>query len=734
MLLKSILGIFLLAAAVPAAAGTEVESELDPNYRPRNMVPPLRASGEAKELPLRVEPFESHIRGPLLPLPSAHAADAVITVNDGVFALSGRRIYRLTEQNKWAPVPDRDDSADHKTISAFAPHVRLRSVVAGNDDSESAPRHVLDALSTQTTVNDVVTVQDRQWVATDDGVFSCLPGKDPLRHKSYGVGGPLATRVTALAMDTKDNLWVGTPLGLSVRDNEGVWRNLQGRDGLPYEDVTALTVDSANNLWIGTSHGVIHYRPDDKDRQWYYRSGPRYLPHNQILSLALSLDGRTLYAATPAGVGTIRIVTKTLLQKADSIEALVNTRHRRMGMVAACRFQDRNYLSSFTIPDNDNDGLWTAYHVAALSLAYGTTGDSAHKQSAKEGMHALYMLQNASGTPGLTARSVVLPEDGLNKREASKGESRLDRREQWRPVPDGSLYWKSDTSSDEYCGHFLAFYTYWEHIAQHDPQERDLCIKQLRQTIDYLLQNNYQLIDWDGERTTWGFWNPEILNGEARRYIENGLNALQICSFLNTAWYITRDQKYRDHCLTLMQDHDYLSNILTMKKLFPDEVNHSDDQLGFTSWYPILQTEQDPKIRRILHQAVRRHWTVEKPERPSYFTFIYATIDPNHADLRGAIRNLIEIPEDRRSWRMENSHRADVNLDPRNNRFDRPVLRECLPADERQFAKWNGDPFVPDGGDAQGLSEDDGAAWLLPYWMARYHGFITEEPPVSEAD
>jgi len=177
----------------------------------------------------------------------------------------------------------------------------------------------------------------------------------------------------------------------------------------------------------------------------------------------------------------------------------------------------------------------------------------------------------------------------------------------------------------------------------------------------------------------------------------------------------------------LMQEHDYLSNILTVKKLFPDEVNHSDDQLGFTAWYPILQTEKDPEIRRRLHQAVRRHWIVEKPERSSYFTFIYATIDPDHADIDGAIRNLIEIPEDRRSWLMDNSHRADVTFAPHNNRFDRPVLVECLPADERHFEKWNGDPFLPAGGNEKGLSEDDGAAWLLPYWMARYHNFITEK-------
>ena len=76
---------------------------------------------------------------------------------------------------------------------------------------------------------------------------------------------------------------------------------------------------------------------------------------------------------------------------------------------------------------------------------------------------------------------------------------------------------------------------------------------------------------------------------------------------------------------------------------------------------------------------------------------------------------------------MENSHRTDVSYDLRPNRFDRPVLREFLPVDERHFDKWNQDPFQPDGGDADGLIEESGTTFLLPYWIGRYHGLFTEK-------
>ena len=80
------------------------------------------------------------------------------------------------------------------------------------------------------------------------------------------------------------------------------------------------------------------------------------------------------------------------------------------------------YDSSFV--DNDNDGLWTAYHVAAMSLCYGATSEAEAKRSARQSLHALVMLQNASGVPGLVARSVVSAEEGRKKSARGDGHKR----------------------------------------------------------------------------------------------------------------------------------------------------------------------------------------------------------------------------------------------------------------------------------------------------------------------
>ena len=30
--------------------------------------------------------------------------------------------------------------------------------------------------------------------------------------------------------------------------------------------------------------------------------------------------------------------------------------------------------------------------------------------------------------------------------------------------------------------------------------------------VDSIVKNGYQMIDWDGKRTEWGFWDPDALN------------------------------------------------------------------------------------------------------------------------------------------------------------------------------------------------------------------------------
>ncbi|MEO2045302.1 MAG: hypothetical protein ABGX16_01865 [Pirellulales bacterium] len=692
-------GVFVLTLF----AHTLVAEDLSKNpFSVRNVVPPLddeddpRTSfhREPDSLPIRVGPFIEHRRGWV---PQADRQPVITAVEiDGEFVQTQTnegKTYQLGHEQRW------------KLVDSETPmprHTQKHQIKLDPGD-----RH------------NVVRIGDTDWIATNHGLFrQTTAEKKAIRYESYGTNGPLATEIRDVAADSTGRLWVATPLGLSVREVDGEWRAIRGREGLPYEDLTAIAIDPADQLWIGTTRGLIHYRPNAKGRQWFYRAGERYLPDDHVFDVAMGDNGLTIYTATQGGLGRLDLVTTTLLEKAETIERVLNQRHRRLGLVAETVLNDAYQPSAGgIISDHDNDGLWTAYHVAAMSLAFAVTGDEAAKESARKSMHSLYMLQDVSGTPGLVARSVHTLEDAKNVGK--------DKDPQWRLSPDGTMYWKSDTSADEIDGHYLAFYAYWEHVAQHDEEERELCLEHIRALTDYIVENDYTLIDWDGERTYWGFWSPELLNNHSEHFLENGLNSLQLLSFLKTAYHATDDEKYQQHYESLIQEHGYLDNVLMEKKVFPDSNNHSDNQLGYVAWYPILQTEQDPAIRNVLHKAVRRHYRCLSLDRSSFFYFVTATIDPDYVDLEAAITNLKRIPTDRRQWQMLNSHRADIVFNPRIDRFGKSQLMRVLPADERNFNRWNENVYLPDSG-GSGRGEDDGASYLLPYWMARHHGFVAD--------
>jgi hypothetical protein len=94
-------------------------------------------------------------------------------------------------------------------------------------------------------------------------------------------------------------------------------------------------------------------------------------------------------------------------------------------------------------------------------------------------------------------------------------------------------------------------------------------------------------------------------------------------------------------------------------------------------------------------------------------------------DRAESLRTLREIPMDLIEWNVRNSVRVDVPVDPMLDRQGKRQALVVLPYDELGMTKWNGNPFRLDDG-AEGKREDDGAFFLLPYWMGRYHRLIDE--------
>jgi hypothetical protein len=207
---------------------------------------------------------------------------------------------------------------------------------------------------------------------------------------------------------------------------------------------------------------------------------------------------------------------------------------------------------------------------------------------------------------------------------------------------------------------------------------------------------------------------------------------LELLTYLKVASYICGDKKYADIYNELIEKHHYLLNTLTFRRHAEwSAINHSDDELAYVCYYPILLLEKDPARRRILVQSVARTWedgaatgeqTLQQEKSP-FYNFLYGGMTGRPCAVGDAVQSLQDWPFELINWRVTNSHRHDIALRYYPLERNRSEMTRVLPLSERWTVRWNSDPFSPDGGD-DGASEEDGAAFLFPYWLGVFHGYI----------
>lgn len=484
---------------------------------------------------------------------------------------------------------------------------------------------------------------------------------------------------------------------------------------LPVTPVTVIKRADEETVYLGTARGLIRYSTQPGEVPIRYLAGKRWLADDQVLGIGLgerntATGENEVWIETAAGYSRISEKLTTLAAKARLFEERIRLRHVRHGMTSDSILTRPGDTSSNRTVSSDNDGLWTALYVAAECFRYKVTGEAEARQFARQGMDALIRLEEITGHPGFPARSFI-----------RKGEDIQPTDGEWHDTPDGLWRWKGDTSSDEIAGHYFVYPIYYDLVA--DETEKVKLRAVISRITDHILDHNYQLVDLDGKRTLWGWWGPDAIWDDAT---ETGLRALHLLAHLRVAIHMTGNARYQKAYDELITRHKYHLLTRNQKINYPGYVNHSDDELAFISYYPLLQYEKDPQLRVAYLDSLDRAWQVERPERIPLWNFIYAASSnkPDY-DRAESLRTLREIPLDQIEWKVTNSHRADIPRDLLADRFGRAQALVALPYDELPMSKWNGNPYRLDGG-SDGRREDDGAYFLLPYWMGRYHKLIGE--------
>lgn len=478
----------------------------------------------------------------------------------------------------------------------------------------------------------------------------------------------------------------------------------------PSGDVHCAATTTDGAVWLGTSAGLIRtdHAADPLDRRQYF-AGRRYLPDDQVLNLVP--DSSTgVWVRTSTGVSHIELRRMTLEEKAVYFEKRIHDRHDRYGLVASSILLVPGDLTTNRLDPSDNDGLWTAIYAAAECFRYAAAPSSEALAHAKKSIDAVLFLERVTGRPGFPARSYIRAEDF---RETDG---------MWHWTPDRKYEWKGDTSSDEIVGHFFLFGVAWDLLPDADLKQR---IRTTAARIaDHILDHGYNLTDVNGKPTTWGRWSPEYFESENGKP-DSPLNALELLSILKTAAHVTGDAKYETAHRKAAVEMKYLERAARLAEL-THEINYSDEELAMLSFYPIFRYEHDPRLLEFYRRAADQWWRNIQRERNPLWTLIYLQSQPaKPVDLAGAVWTLYRIPMDLIEWTVRNSSRRDVLVDAARDRFNQRQSTTLLPPDERPVMKWNSNPFQLDGGNG-GRTEDDGAFFLLPYWMGRYLGLLLE--------
>ena len=501
-------------------------------------------------------------------------------------------------------------------------------------------------------------------------------------------------------------LIVGTQDGYIELDANSFRQQSALQKELPWTDIRCVR-QIGEKVWFGTSRGAFALHSNG---QIDYYASKRWLVDETVVDISKGPNNSVLILG-PNGLSIIHFKTMTLQQKAVHFDRLTRKRHVRYGLNSALTLSKPGDLSTGTLIDQDNDGLWTSMYLAGELFRYAVTRSDDALRNCYESFEAMERL------------SYINPLEGFPSRSFERSGYKLADKSRWRPAEDRTWDWKATTSSDEIVGHFFVYSIFAEVIP--DKKWRDRAITLMDSIMDHIMRNDWYLIDYDGKPTLWGKWNPDYVNQFPKQVGDRRLNSVEIIAFLQTAYHFTDKEIYKEKAFELMEKYGYLDNIMIpISKIgrvpgihLTTEWNHSDDELAFLSYWNLYKYAFTDELREKYRQTIKGHWEIERPEKNPLWNLIYAVTGAADFDLEQTIWGLKEFPLDMIGWSVRNSHRKDLKFLGPN--FRNQTTRKVLPPDERPMSKYNGNHFRLDGGEG-GHREYSGDIFLLPYWLGRY--------------
>ena len=526
---------------------------------------------------------------------------------------------------------------------------------------------------------------------------------------------------TAFAVSA-DDIIVGTNDGYLTIDGATMEQVGEKQQKLPWNELTTIQ-EIDGNLWFGSTRGAFMRRNDGK---FNYYASRRWLPSDKVIDIEKGPDSSVL-VLTNKGLAQIHFEKMTLQEKAAFFQEQVRNRHIRHGFNATLGYMQDGDVSTGSLEDSDNDGLWTSMYMGAEVFRYAVTKSEDALQNLRESMEAMERLYTINGVKGFPSRSF--------ERRGYKYEDKP-----WRRAEHPEWDWKSTTSSDEAIGHIFVFGAMAELVDDEDLKKRAVTL--IDSLMQHVIDNDLYLVDWNGEPTLWGKWHPDYVNARPEMVGDRKINASNLLAMLQTGYHFTGKEIYKEKAFELMREHGYYENLMRpmseigrapedaddWSKMLSESWNHSDDEMYFLGYWGLYRYAFNDTLKSNFKDAIIDHWEIERPEKEGAWNIFTALTGVEDFDLEEAVWYLQEYPLDLVHWRVANSHRNDIQkMEPN---FRNQTITEVLPPDELPINRHNANRFQLDGGDGGTSEYSAGDIWLLPYWMGRYLGVI--EAPVEE--
>ncbi|MCP2028117.1 ligand-binding sensor domain-containing protein [Flavobacterium sp. HSC-32F16] len=196
----------------------------------------------------------------------------------------------------------------------------LKVLKTNGDWLSYATSTILNDAESDNYANIVIDKNNIKWISTyKDGVIAFSENGNVFKKITMGTdNGNLPTAdVRSVAIDTKNQLWIGTTKGLRVLSNVSSFQSDSQLKANPiiimddnlaqelmYEQfITSIVVDGANNKWIGTADsGIFMVSPNGQETKYHFTINNSPLPSNTINDIKINSVSGEVFIVTNKGM------------------------------------------------------------------------------------------------------------------------------------------------------------------------------------------------------------------------------------------------------------------------------------------------------------------------------------------------------------------------------------------------------------------------------------------------